>query len=65
MAMNPHGHSATIVMFPTAKRAAAVILGKQAKFAAEVAALRSQTIVNSDSWYHQEAIEEARPGRKN
>lgn len=57
--------SAKILTFPTASRAAAVILSRQAKFAAEVAALRSQKIVLSDSWYHQAAIEDVASDRRN
>ena len=57
--------SAQILTFPTAKRAAATILSKKAKFAAEVAALRSKKIVSSDAWYHQAAVEEAARDRKN
>jgi hypothetical protein len=57
--------SAQILMFPTATRAAATILSRQAKFAAEVASLRSQKIVSGDSWYHEAAVEEAARDRKN
>lgn len=53
-----HRQPAQILTFPTAKRAAAINLSRQAKFAAEVAALRSQKIVSGDAWYHQAAIEE-------
>lgn len=60
-----HRQSAQILTFPTAKRAAAINLSRQAKFAAEVAALRSQKIVSGDSWYHEAAIEEAARDRKN
>lgn len=56
--------SAQILTFPTAKRAAATILSKKAKFAAEVAALRSQKVVSGDAWYHQAAIEETARDRK-
>lgn len=60
-----HRQPAQILTFPTAKRTAAINLGRQAKFAAEVAALRSQKIVSGDSWYHEAAIEEAARERKN
>lgn len=56
--------SATILAFPTAKRRAAVFLGKQAKFAAEVAALSERQVDFEGGWYHQDAIEEA-AGRNN
>lgn len=50
--------SAQILAFPTATRAAAVILSRKAKFAADVAAIRSKPLVVSDAWYHQAAIED-------
>jgi Protein of unknown function (DUF2735) len=57
--------SAQILTFPTAARAAATNLSKKAKFAAEIASLRSQKIVSGDSWYHEAAIEEETRDRKN
>ena len=65
METTSHRQSAQILTFPTAKRSAATNLSRQAKFAAEVAALRTQTIASSDSWYHQAAIDEAGRDRKN
>jgi len=37
----------------------------EAKFAAEVRAIRKLKIVAETGWYHQEAVEEAALGRKN
>ncbi|TIW19585.1 MAG: DUF2735 domain-containing protein [Mesorhizobium sp.] len=49
--------SAKILMFPLAGREPASNLGAKAKFAAELAALRS-THADFDGWYHEAAIEE-------
>lgn len=56
--------SAQILAFPTATRAAAVILSRKAKFAADVAAIRSKPLVTTDAWYHQAAVEEERGSRE-
>lgn len=58
METTPTHSSAKILAFPTASRAAAVILSRKAKFAADVAAIRSKPLVVSDAWYHQAAIED-------
>lgn len=46
--------SAKILMFPTAGRTIAANLSRQAKFAAEVAALPAIDL--GGAWYHDEAI---------
>lgn len=49
--------SAKILMFPLAGRPSASNLGAKAKFAAELASLRT-TDVDFDAWYHEAAVEE-------
>ncbi|UCI05813.1 DUF2735 domain-containing protein [Mesorhizobium sp. B1-1-8] len=49
--------SAKILRFPLAGRTSASILGAKAKFAAELASLRT-THADVDGWYHEAAIEE-------
>ncbi len=59
MPANPHRESATIYMFPAGGRAKSPEAVRQARFAAEIAALRASNTVCTDSWYHDEAIREA------
>lgn len=56
-----HRQTAQILAFPLARRLAAKNLSKRAKFAAEVAAMRSEKTVAIDGWYHQAAIDESEP----
>ncbi len=49
--------SATIIAFPQGGRRSASILSAQAKFAAEVRALRKVKIAPETAWYHQEALD--------
>lgn len=65
MEMNQHHQTAQILTFPTARRVAAAILSRKAKFAAEVAKLRAQKVVNIDGWYHAAAIEDEARDRGN
>ncbi|AZO08136.1 MULTISPECIES: DUF2735 domain-containing protein [unclassified Mesorhizobium] len=55
--------SAKILTFRLARRAPASNLGAKAKFAAELASLRT-TQADFDSWYHEAAIEEENQQRK-
>ena len=57
MEANTHRPSATILAFPAGGRKSASILSAQAKFAAEVRAIRKLKIVPETGWYHQDAIE--------
>jgi len=57
MEANTHRPSATILAFPAGGRKAASILSAQAKFAAEVRAIRNLKIAPETGWYHQDAIE--------
>lgn len=57
--------SAQILMFPTAKRAAAANLSRQAKFAAQAAALPVAHTDFGDGWYHEAAIQEEARDRRN
>ncbi|MCX7303299.1 MAG: DUF2735 domain-containing protein [Hyphomicrobiales bacterium] len=57
--------SAQIISFPAGGRRSALILSNEAKFAAEVRSLRKLKIVAETGWYHQEAVEQAAPNRKN
>lgn len=56
--------SAAILAFPAAARVSASNLGGQAKFAAELAALRDVRSNFGSGWYHEAAIEEAEQERK-
>ena len=49
--------TAKILMFPLAGRKPASNLGAKAKFAAELALLRGES-VDFDGWYHEAAVEE-------
>jgi hypothetical protein len=64
MQTNQRSRSATILAFPTAARRTALILSNKAKFAAELAALKSPHVV-TDGWYHQAAIEDEADKPKN
>ena len=64
MDRTPDRLSAKILIFPTRRRAAASDLGNKAKFAAEVALLRTMTIAGESAWYHQAEIEDAVRNRK-
>jgi hypothetical protein len=64
MDRTPDRQSAKILIFPTRRRAAASDLGNKAKFAAEVALLRTINIAGESAWYHQAEIEEAARNRK-
>lgn len=57
--------SAQIISFPAGRRRAAVNLSMEAKFAAEVRAIRKLKIAAETGWYHQDAIEAAALSRKN
>lgn len=65
--MDAHTHrpSAKILAFPKGGRAAASNLSAQAKFAAEVRAIRTLKIAAETGWYHQDAIDAAAGERKN
>ncbi len=54
--------TATILPFPLAGRKSALNLGAKAKFAAELASLRT-TQADFDGWYHEAAVEEENPRR--
>ncbi|TIO05333.1 DUF2735 domain-containing protein [Mesorhizobium sp.] len=56
--------SAKILMFPVAARASASNLSGKAKFAAELASLRSNRTDFGSGWYHEAAIEEAKQDRE-
>jgi hypothetical protein len=64
MDANANRPSAQILAFPAGGRRTASILSAQAKFAAEVTAIRKLKIAPETAWYHQEAIESA-SSRKN
>jgi Protein of unknown function (DUF2735) len=64
MDRSPDRQSAKILTFPTRRRAGASELGNKAKFAAEVALLRTMTIAGESAWYHEAEIEDAARNRK-
>lgn len=57
--------SAQILAFPAGGRRTASFLSAQAKFAAEIRAIRKLKITPETAWYHQEAIESGDANRKN
>jgi len=57
--------SAQIISFPAGGRRAAANLSMEAKFAAEVRAIRKLKIAAETGWYHQDAIDQAALSRKN
>ena len=59
MPANPQRETATIYMFPAGGCAKSAEALRKARFAAEVAAIRGSNMVYGDSWYHDEAIQEA------
>lgn len=59
MEANAYRPSATILAFPAGGRKSASILSAQAKFAAEVRAIRKLKIAPETGWYHQDAIDNA------
>jgi hypothetical protein len=65
MEANAHRPSAQILTFPAGGRRTASNLSVQAKFAAEVRAIRKLKIAAESGWYHQDAIEDAGTTRKN
>ena len=65
MDANTQRPAAQILGFPVGGRRPASNLSAKAKFAAEVRALRKLKIAPETAWYHQEAIEDATPARKN
>ena len=65
MDANAQRPTAQILNFPAGGRRPASNLSAKAKFAAEVRALRKLKIAPETAWYHQEAIDDATPGRKN
>ncbi|MBL8578747.1 MAG: DUF2735 domain-containing protein [Mesorhizobium sp.] len=65
MEANSHRPSAAILAFPAGGRKAASILSAQAKFAAEVRAIRKLTIAPETGWYHQDAIDGTAVTQKN
>lgn len=65
MGVSSERQSAKILMFPVRGRASAAILSNRDKFAAEVASLRTLDIAGETAWYHDEAVAEAAPDRKN
>lgn len=65
MDANTNRPSAKILTFPMGGRRAASNLSAEAKFAAEVRAIRKLKIAPETSWYHQDAIDSAAGSRKN
>ncbi|HEY6631219.1 MAG TPA: DUF2735 domain-containing protein [Rhizobiaceae bacterium] len=59
MDASPNRPSAQILAFPARNRRSASFLSAQAKFAAEVRAIRKLKIAPETAWYHQEAVESA------
>ena len=57
--------SAQILAFPAGGRRTASFLSAQAKFAAEIRAIRKLKIAPETAWYHQDAIDGAPGTRKN
>ncbi len=57
--------SAQIISFPVGGRRSASNLSMEAKFAAEVRAIRKLKIAAETGWYHQDAVEQATLSRKN
>ena len=57
--------SAQILVFPAGGRRTASFLSAQAKFAAEIRAIRKLKIAPETAWYHQDAIDGASGIRKN
>jgi hypothetical protein len=57
--------SAQILAFPAGGRRTASFLSAQAKFAAEIRAIRKLKIAPETAWYHQDAIDGASNTRKN
>ncbi len=55
--------TAKILLFPLAARKPASNLGAKAKFAAELASLRT-THADFDGWYHEAAVEDENRPRK-
>ena len=57
--------SAQILAFPAGGRRTASFLSAQAKFAAEIRAIRKLKIAPETAWYHQDAVDGASGTRKN
>ena len=65
MDANTQRPTANILNFPARGRVTASNSSAKAKFEAEVRALRKLKLASETAWYHEEAIDDAAPNRKN
>jgi hypothetical protein len=65
MPRNVHHGSATILQFPSRVRSLVGGNREDASAATNIASLRLANTSFGDAWYHEEAVREAEPPRKN